>query len=187
MTVSKSCCLLTKMPRPKLYFTDEERAERARIAQAKFRYNNPQKVAQTMKDYYEKNREELLQKGSERRARKRAQEQEERTRREELKQGQIQSRDDEELARRLTRRLNTKFGIQGIIKPSSRRDKRFVHLLGPKAVHFGSPDAITFADGANEKKKLAYQARASHIVDKNGELTYRKPGTSNFLSYHLLW
>lgn len=166
------------MPRPKLYFTEEEKKEKNREYQARYAFKNPEKKREHQREYYEKNRESLLQKNKERRERKKAQAQ---------RVQEPESRNDEELARRLTRKLNTKFGIQGIIKPSSRKNKRFVHLSGREAVHFGDPRAITFVDGANESKRMAYQLRASRIVNKNNELTYNKPGTANFLAYHLLW
>lgn len=56
-----------------------------------------------------------------------------------------------------------------------------------RTIDFGQRGAKTFADGATEKKKDGYKARASKITNADGELTYRHPGTANSLSYWLLW
>jgi hypothetical protein len=96
-------------------------------------------------------------------------------------------RNDNKLAVQLTQKLN-KMGISGTISPSPRKNKRFVFFTtGAKPIHFGDPRATTFADGASEKKRKSYRARASKIKNKAGEFTYNKRITANFLAYHLLW
>ena len=81
------------------------------------------------------------------------------------------------------------------VKPSSRKDKRYVATYckckvknscegsNHKKVHFGQPDATTYVDGASEQKKDAYQARHSKSPGEN----VNKPDTAGALSWHLLW
>lgn len=180
------------MPRTKLDITDEERAERIRRSKDKYVYNNREKERKRQSEYYEKNRESLIQKRKERKARNALRQVQMAEQQVEQKQPQVElvrERNEEELARRLTQKLNRELGIDGIIKPSKRRDKRFtfVPALSTDGVHFGSRKAITFVDGASDKKRLAYQLRASKIKNKKGELTFKKKFTANFFSYHLLW
>lgn len=77
------------------------------------------------------------------------------------------------------------------IKRSDKKSKRFradfVMQGGHRTVHFGQPGAYTFYDGAPTKKMMAYKARASKIVNKDGQYTYLIPGTANSLAYWILW
>ncbi len=56
-----------------------------------------------------------------------------------------------------------------------------------KVVHFGMKGGFTYLDGASEKKRNSYKARASKITNSEGMYTYRIPGTANSFSYWLLW
>lgn len=81
-----------------------------------------------------------------------------------------------------------KLGISTDIKYSSRKNKRFqITTPDNKIIHFADPNATTFIDGADEKKRKSYLARASKITNKEGKYTYKIPYTANYLSYHLLW
>ena len=73
------------------------------------------------------------------------------------------------------------------VKLSNRPNKKLMVLINDKWVHFGQKHSITFIEGADEKKRDSYRARASKITRKNGEYTYQIFPTANFLSYHLLW
>lgn len=79
-------------------------------------------------------------------------------------------------------------GVEGVLYLSDRKDKKLM-MITPKGkkVHFGSATSTTFLEGADEKKRNAYRARASKIKDKNGRYTYKIPGTANYYAFHLLW
>ena len=67
-----------------------------------------------------------------------------------------------------------------MIKPSSRRDKRFMLVMGDKAVHFGSASGETFIDHGDLKKRENYIKR--HGVNEDwGKIN---PGS---LSRFILW
>lgn len=57
----------------------------------------------------------------------------------------------------------------------------------PKSVRFGQINAYTFLDGADQKKRNSYRARASKIKNNAGQYTYLIGGTANSLAYWLLW
>lgn len=81
-----------------------------------------------------------------------------------------------------------KIGLDGKIEKSRAKNKRFVHIdSNGKRTNFGDPNAKTFFDGATQEKRKSYQARASKIKNKQGEYTYKKKGTANYLAYNLLW
>jgi hypothetical protein len=67
-----------------------------------------------------------------------------------------------------------------MIKPSSRKDKRFMLEIDGKKIHFGSPTGFTFVDGASEKTKENYLKR--HAV--NEDWTKINAGS---LSRFILW
>jgi ribosome-associated translation inhibitor RaiA len=78
-----------------------------------------------------------------------------------------------------------------VITPSKRPEKRFKAEFDigqkHKTIHFGLKGAYTYFDGAPNKKRRLYQARASKITNKSGVYTYRKAGTANSLAYWILW
>ena len=66
---------------------------------------------------------------------------------------------------------------------STRKNNKYVATLpGGKKIHFGSSQ---FPDYLIHKER--YLARAKKIKNKQGELTYTNPESSNFWSVHLLW
>lgn len=72
-------------------------------------------------------------------------------------------------------------------KPEKRLTAEFFMYKKHYTIHFGLLGAFTFADGAPEKKRKSYQARASKITNKNGDYTYMIAGTANSFAYHILW
>lgn len=95
---------------------------------------------------------------------------------------------DQDLVNQVIKRI-TKLRINDIeeVKLSDKKDKKLMVLINDKWIHFGQKNSVTFIEGADEKKRNAYRARASKITRKNGEYTYNIAYTANFLSYHLLW
>ena len=88
-------------------------------------------------------------------------------------------------------KLNNKLkslGLGGKIVHSKAKNKRFAHISKEgKITNFGDPNANTFYDGASQEKRKSYKARASKIKNKQGEYTYKKKGTANYLAYNVLW
>ena len=71
-----------------------------------------------------------------------------------------------------------------IIKPSSRKDKKFMVVMGPNMVHhFGQAGYEDYTTHNNDVKKKSYIAR--HSVNED----WSKQGihTSGFLAKHVLW
>lgn len=92
----------------------------------------------------------------------------------------------------LVREKQKKLKIKGKIYLSDRPDKKLMLVdfdeNNPKRkVYFGSSTSTTFIEGASKQKRDAYRARASKIVNKDNEFTYRIPYTSNYLAFNLLW
>ena len=70
-----------------------------------------------------------------------------------------------------------------IIKPSTRKDKRFMAIFKNGTItHFGAKNGNTYIDHGDKKKRLAYIARHS----KNGE-NWRDPYSAGALSRFILW
>lgn len=71
---------------------------------------------------------------------------------------------------------------------SSRKNKKYMETFPDgKKVHFGSvqyPDYLIHEDSARKER---YLVRAKKIKNKQGELTYQQPESSNYWSVHLLW
>ena len=60
-------------------------------------------------------------------------------------------------------------------------------LPSGKKVHFGSPNYPDYTIHKDEDRRDKYLARAKKIKNKQGELTYTNPESSNFWSVNLLW
>lgn len=89
------------------------------------------------------------------------------------------------------------------IQPTDKKDKKYKAIITDKngkikTIHFGYKDSYTWSDFVADgkpsslrdemkKKKYAYKARASKIINKQGEYTYLIPETANSLAYWLLW
>lgn len=78
--------------------------------------------------------------------------------------------------------------IKGVIEMSNRKGKKLM-ITTPEGrkIHFGSDVSNTFLEGASEQKRNAYRARASKIKNKQGQFTYKIPGTANYYAYNILW
>ena len=77
------------------------------------------------------------------------------------------------------------------VTPSKNQKKRFraIYLLNGelRTTTFGSRYGVTHIDGADDKRRDNYRKRAMHIKNRNGDRTYRIPGSANSFSYWLLW
>ena len=84
--------------------------------------------------------------------------------------------------------------LLNVIK-STRNDKRYMGIYcmcekknsckgsNHKLIHFGSPPATTYIDGASEQKKDAYIARHSKVKGED----FNKPMTAGSLARWILW
>lgn len=74
----------------------------------------------------------------------------------------------------------TKSGL--MIKPSTRKDKRFMAIFSNgKVIHFGEKNGNTYIDHHDKKKRDAYLAR--HKVNEN----WKDPYSAGALSRFILW
>jgi len=70
-----------------------------------------------------------------------------------------------------------------LIKPSTRKDKRFMAIFKNGTItHFGAKNGSTYVDHKDKKKKEAYLARHS----KNNE-NWKDPYSAGALSRWILW
>lgn len=74
-----------------------------------------------------------------------------------------------------------------LVELSDKPNKKIKIVINGKVIHFGDKNSLTFLEGADDKKRKAYQARASKITNKDGEYTYKIRYTPNFLSFNILW
>ena len=71
---------------------------------------------------------------------------------------------------------------------STRKNKKYVVTLpGGKKIHFGSSQYPDYLIHKDEERKDKYLTRAKKIKNKQGELTFTNPESSNFWSVNLLW
>ena len=71
---------------------------------------------------------------------------------------------------------------------SSRKNNKYMATLpGGKKIHFGSPQYPDYLIHKDKERRERYLARAKKIKNKQGELTYTNPESSNFWSVTLLW
>ena len=78
-------------------------------------------------------------------------------------------------------------GAESLDYSSRKNNKYMVKLPGGKKIHFGSPKYEDFLIHKDEKRRDKYRSRAMKIKNKNGELTYTNPESSNFWAINLLW
>ena len=78
-------------------------------------------------------------------------------------------------------------GAESLDYSSRKNNKYMVKLPNGKKVHFGSPKYEDFTIHKDEERRKKYLARAKKIKNKNGELTYTNPESSNYWSVNLLW
>jgi hypothetical protein len=91
----------------------------------------------------------------------------------------------------LIQKVKNKLAALGIdydsVSLSNRPGKKIKIIINGKTIHFGDKNSTTFIEKEDEKKRMAYQARASKIKNKNGEYTYKIKYTPNYLAFHVLW
>ena len=87
--------------------------------------------------------------------------------------------------KKLTRNAK-KLGAESLDYSTRKNNKYMVTLQSGKKVHFGSKKYSDYLIHKNKDRRDKYLARATKIKNKQGELTYNNPESSNFWSVHLL-
>ena len=80
-----------------------------------------------------------------------------------------------------------KLGAESLDYSKRKNNKYVVTLQNGKKLHFGSSQYPDFLIHKDEERKEKYLSRAKKIKNKQGELTYTNPESSNFWSINLLW
>ena len=89
--------------------------------------------------------------------------------------------------KRLTRNAK-KLGAESLDYSTRKNNKYMATLPSGKKVHFGSPKYPDYTIHKDKERRDKYRARATQkIKNKQGELTYTNPESSNFWSVNLLW
>ena len=88
--------------------------------------------------------------------------------------------------KKLTKKAQ-KLGAESLDYSTRKNNKYMVTLPEGKKVHFGSPKYPDYLYHKDQERRDKYLARASKIKNRQGELTYKDPNSSNFWSYNLLW
>ena len=88
--------------------------------------------------------------------------------------------------KRLTRNAK-KLGAESLDYSTRKNNKYMATLPGGKKVHFGSPKYPDYTIHKDKERRDKYLSRATKIKNKQGELTYTNPESSNYWSVHLLW
>ena len=76
--------------------------------------------------------------------------------------------------------------IDKVIK-SPNTNKRFRAIIGAKHIDFGSPNAYTYVDGADENKRFNYLKRHSNNPLERNKINDFTKITASLLAAHLLW
>ena len=88
--------------------------------------------------------------------------------------------------KKLTRNA-IKLGAESLDYSTRKNNKYMATLPSGKKVHFGSPKYPDYTIHKDKERRDKYLSRATKIKNKQGELTYTNPESSNFWSVHLLW
>ena len=88
--------------------------------------------------------------------------------------------------KRLTRN-SKKLRAESLDYSTRKNNKYMATLPGGKKVHFGSPKYPDYLTHKDKDRRDKYLARATKIKNKQGELTYTNPESSNYWSIKLLW
>ena len=88
--------------------------------------------------------------------------------------------------KKLTRKAQ-KLGAETLGYSTRKNNKYMVTLPEGKKVHFGSPKYADYTIHKDKERRDKYLARATKIKNKQGELTYTNPESSNYWSVNLLW
>ena len=78
-------------------------------------------------------------------------------------------------------------GAESLDYSPRKNNKYMVKLPDGKKVHFGSPKYEDYTIHKDKERRDKYLSRAMKIKNKQGELTYNNPESSNYWSVHLLW
>ena len=88
--------------------------------------------------------------------------------------------------KKLTKKAK-KLGAESLNYSTRKNNKYVATLPGGKKIHFGSSQYPDYLIHKDKERKDKYLARAKKIKNKQGELTYTNPESSNFWSVNLLW
>ena len=88
--------------------------------------------------------------------------------------------------KKLTKKAK-KLGAESLDYSTRKNNKYMATLQSGKKVHFGSPKYPDYLIHQDKDRRDKYLARATKIKNKQGELTYNNPESSNFWSTRLLW
>ena len=88
--------------------------------------------------------------------------------------------------KKLTRKAK-KLGAESLDYSTRKNNKYVATLSSGKKIHFGSSQYPDYLIHKDKERKERYLARAKKIKNKQGELTYTNPESSNFWSVNLLW
>ena len=88
--------------------------------------------------------------------------------------------------KKLTRKAK-KLGAESLDYSTGKNNKYVTTLPGGKKIHFGSSQYPDYLIHRDKERRERYLARAKKIKNKQGELTYTNPESSNFSSINLLW
>ena len=84
-------------------------------------------------------------------------------------------------------KMAKKLGADSLDYSKRKNNKYVITLQNGKKLHFGSSQYPEFLIHKDEERKEKYLKRAKKIKNKQGELTYTNPESSNFWSVNLLW
>ena len=84
------------------------------------------------------------------------------------------------------------------IEKSTRKNKKYMVNYNNKWIHFGDIFYEQYRDSTplelykdqnhyDKKRRDAYRKRATHIKDKNGDLTFNNKNSANYWSIKFLW
>ena len=80
-----------------------------------------------------------------------------------------------------------KLGTESLDYSKRKNNKYMATLPSRKKVHFASPKYPDYLIHKDKERRDRYLARATKIKNKQGELTYTNPESSNYWSVNLLW
>lgn len=70
---------------------------------------------------------------------------------------------------------------------SDRKNKKYYVVYDGKQIHFGSKEGSTYLDHKDEKKREAWKARHSKILNKEGQKVITLKTSPSYWSDKILW
>lgn len=70
---------------------------------------------------------------------------------------------------------------------SETKDKKYYVIFNNKKINFGSKTGQSYIDHQDDKKRDAWYARHSKILNKNGEQVIKLKSSASFWSSKILW